>query len=239
MTTRALRIATVLAALLVPSASRARADIRATTTLRGQPAMETSLEGRVTEWLVDLTQLGLNLSSLVTGTCLLGAVEGPACHVSAALDALDEMSQIQSSFGDQTLYELGTLFGLAFLGFVLPGLFSLPLSVALFEGGLSLRLTQIAVVRRDGSTAGPLRRLSRALATWSPALVAASLLSWQAGVEHHGSETEVQVGLLLEGSGYLYMAGFFGIFALGSLWATLHPERALQDRIAGTVLVPF
>lgn len=28
------------------------------------------------------------------------------------------------------------------------------------------------------------------------------------------------------------------IFVVGAMWAVMHPERGLQDRVAGTYLVP-
>ncbi len=86
-----------------------------------------------------------------------------------------------------------------------------------FRGGLILSAFGIAVVTRDGKPASRLRALSRGLAGWG--LVAVAIWLWVA--------VDVAVGVSM---GVLVVAG--------AAWAIVHPTRGLQDRIAGTWLVP-
>ena len=85
------------------------------------------------------------------------------------------------------------------------------------RGGLLLSACGIAVVTRDGKPASRLRALWRGLLAW--ALVPAAF--WL------GIRLGVGVGV---GVGVLFLAG--------AAWAVANPTRGLQDRIAGTWLVP-
>jgi hypothetical protein len=85
------------------------------------------------------------------------------------------------------------------------------------RGGLLLSACGIAVVTRDGKPASRLRALWRGLLAW--ALVPAAF--WL------GVRVGVTVGV---GVGVLFLAG--------AAWALARPTRGLQDRIAGTWLVP-
>ena len=86
-----------------------------------------------------------------------------------------------------------------------------------FRGGLIFRAFGIAVVTGDGEPASRLRALLRGLAGW--AWVAAAIWLWVA--------FGVAVGVCMA---VLVLAG--------AAWAIVHPTRGLQDRIAGTWLVP-
>jgi uncharacterized RDD family membrane protein YckC len=98
----------------------------------------------------------------------------------------------------------------------LSALLALVFPALLPGGGLSLWLARVRVVRRDGAPAGRWRAFARALVAWSPALVAA----------HSPLYTrQLATPLLL-------------LFAAGVVYALLSPARGLQDRIAGTALVP-
>ncbi len=91
-----------------------------------------------------------------------------------------------------------------------------------FRGGLFLRLLGVAVVRRDGARASRGRILWRSVVTWSPVLLGpmlAALLAPLTGGTAAGVLAATSYGALL----------------IGSL--TL-PRRSLQDRLAGTCLVP-
>ena len=91
------------------------------------------------------------------------------------------------------------------------------LGVWVSRGGLILRAFGIAIVTGDGKPASRLRALSRGLTGWG--LVAAAIWFWVA----FGVAVGVCVGILVLG---------------GAAWAIMHPTRGLQDRIAGTWLVP-
>jgi len=105
--------------------------------------------------------------------------------------------------------------------FVLAAVFSVAAAL-LFRGGLLLRALGIAVVRRDGADASRGRMLWRACVAWSwlPLGIGASsglkpLTGWPAAI--------AIVGLLVLGA---------------VIWSAARPGRSLQDRLAGTWLVP-
>jgi hypothetical protein len=96
------------------------------------------------------------------------------------------------------------------------------LAALLFRGGLVLRALRVAVVRRDGRDASRLRVLWRAVVAWSPVLLAPALIGVSApalGVVWASVLAVLLVGLL-------------------TAWSLALPERSLQDRLAGTCLVP-
>lgn len=96
------------------------------------------------------------------------------------------------------------------------------LAALLCRGGLVLWVAGVVVVRKDGVRASRLRALWRSLVTWSPLFAApfltALLTPWLGGVP---------AGFL---SGTL-------VVALAA-WSLALPQRSLQDRLAGTHLVP-
>jgi eukaryotic-like serine/threonine-protein kinase len=94
------------------------------------------------------------------------------------------------------------------------------------SGGFSLRAFGGALVRADGRDASRLRALARALAAWSPVLLFVVL---------------IKVGPDLD----KITPGFAALYTLvpvmllaGAVWAWRHPSRGIQDRIAGTWIVP-
>jgi uncharacterized RDD family membrane protein YckC/tRNA A-37 threonylcarbamoyl transferase component Bud32 len=91
-----------------------------------------------------------------------------------------------------------------------------------FRGGLVLRLLGIGVVTRTGADASRLRMVWRALIAWSPILVGALVFSLLAQV--------VPLPAAIAGTTLLVLVPV--IFSV-----TLR-ERSLQDRLAGTWLVP-
>ncbi len=99
----------------------------------------------------------------------------------------------------------------------------------LFRGGALFRLFRIAVVRPDGREASRWRTLFRGVIAWSPFAL------WIPYIR--------LTGYYLADYGYMVaelMILGLGMFLLsvGLLWAVWRPERCLQDRIAGTYLVP-
>jgi hypothetical protein len=85
-------------------------------------------------------------------------------------------------------------------------------------GGLSLVLAGLVVVRHDGRPAGRFRCFSRALVAWAPILLL----------------TLVPVDDRLRPLALLLTVLLFA----GAIFAWMHPQRGLQDRIVGTGLVP-
>jgi uncharacterized RDD family membrane protein YckC len=94
----------------------------------------------------------------------------------------------------------------------------------ILRGGFLVRACGLAVVTRDGKRASRLRALWRALVAWSlvPVVV---WLAIRGGVSPGSAAT-------------LTMEVAIGLFAVGVVWAVAHPRRGLQDRLAGTWLVP-
>jgi len=102
------------------------------------------------------------------------------------------------------------------------------LAALLFRGGLMLRMTGVAFVRRDGKRASRLRVLWRALVAWSPLLLAPIGLILFRGAP----SPTVFSGMPL----VLYSCcGLYGGLAILSVAL---PERGLPDRLAGTWPVP-
>ncbi len=96
----------------------------------------------------------------------------------------------------------------------------------ILRGGLFLGLLGIAVVTRDGRPAARWRTLWRAVAAWwlIPAACGVGIHFWGARLDH-----SVAIFLLLAGP---------VLFVIGAVWAIATPQRGLQDRLAGTWLVP-
>jgi eukaryotic-like serine/threonine-protein kinase len=113
--------------------------------------------------------------------------------------------------------------GLAF-GFTLMIYVAVPALLAglLFRGGLILRGLRVAVVRRDGTPASRLRFCWRGLVSWAPVLL------WPVGLACLKPMLGVTWAAVL----------LIGLVAGLVLWSVLLPKRSLQDRLAGTFLVP-
>jgi hypothetical protein len=107
-----------------------------------------------------------------------------------------------------------TMFGISLAGVALCGI----VWAFVLRGGLLLRLCSIAVVTLDGQPASRLRALRRGLVGWGLA-PASVFLGFRFGFTIGAS------------AGVLFLAG--------AAWALAHPTRGLQDRIAGTWLVPL
>ena len=109
------------------------------------------------------------------------------------------------------------------MGLVVVGLVAM-LSAVCFRGGWFLRLLGIAVVTRNGEEASHMRALWRATIAWSPALV--FLAAWTNAYLNPFPSAEVATIILLT------------LAAAGAVWAVVSPSRGIQDRLAGTWLVP-
>jgi len=117
--------------------------------------------------------------------------------------------------------------GIAILAatFVIPAFFAV-LGALLFGSGFTFRLMGAALVNRRGQPISRLRALARAAVTWSPAIFVCILLKY-------GPDVKDATGWRLL-SEYAVMA----LFAAVAGWAIARPSRAIQDRIAGTWIVP-
>jgi len=121
----------------------------------------------------------------------------------------------------------------AAVAMLLAAVFSIFCSLV-FRSGLAMLVFGVVAVKRDGSRAGRLRVFGRALVTWSPFLAGqfglVGLGLWLFGNPAGGGSITVVVGTA---SGLA-----LGLFAVLAVVSALLPERGLQDRLAGTWLVP-
>jgi hypothetical protein len=99
----------------------------------------------------------------------------------------------------------------------------------LFRGGLSLRLWGIGVVDRSGREVSAWRALGRALLAWAP-LIAVALVA--AGARRLFGPPDQSIVYFALSSSLLLL------FLAGVVAALATPSRGLQDRLAGTWLVP-
>ena len=99
------------------------------------------------------------------------------------------------------------------------------LAALLFRGGLLLYAFGIAIIRKDGIRASRLRVFWRSLIAWSPVLVAPLALV-----------LPIIFGIRLD---IIWGAGLvFILVVVSAIVSVTLPNRSLQDRIAGTWLVP-
>jgi eukaryotic-like serine/threonine-protein kinase len=136
-------------------------------------------------------------------------------------------------------------------GLVVAGTLGL-LSAFAARGGIVLRLMSIAVVTRNGTLASASRRRWRAVLSWLPVLAASaaaftghsplSTLTPQAARNLVITPVGLAIFFPSEPSiPFVRMAIItvaLAVFALAAIFALIRPERGLQDRLAGTWLVP-
>lgn len=94
------------------------------------------------------------------------------------------------------------------------------------RGGFTFRPFGAALVTKDGGQASRARALLRAVVSWSLAALACWLVAQGPSPDH----PTVGWTLLLTSVVLFFMAA--------AIWAILHPSRGIQDRIAGTWVVP-
>ncbi len=123
-----------------------------------------------------------------------------------------------------------------------------------FRGGALLRLFGVAVVTGEGREASRGRILVRSIITWSPLLLVwlvALYMMLAQGPVPSSEAARPSVGLArsaVQGMGdwgYYFgralrftLAIPIALFAVGAVYAIARPQRAIQDRLAGTHLVP-
>jgi eukaryotic-like serine/threonine-protein kinase len=160
--------------------------------------------------------------ALQIGVCALPPVLASAAGVGALLYARGQnaLSGVESSISLWAV-ALAVASGMFFLsvGFALPGAF-------LARGGLTLRAFGAALVNRHGEPASRFRALWRAIVTWS--LACALPIFFKTNQKGTNIDTR---SLILQS---LVMA----LFVAGAIWTALHPSRSIQDRLAGTWIVP-
>ena len=94
------------------------------------------------------------------------------------------------------------------------------------RGGFTFRPFAAALVTKDGEPAPRLRALVRVVVAFAPALLLCLLVVKGASPQ---KATTTQL---------LAQTAALAVFIAGAIWALLHPSRGIQDRIAGTWIVP-
>lgn len=102
-----------------------------------------------------------------------------------------------------------------------------------FRGPLGLRMARIAIVSSDGWEASRRRIFCRSLVTWSPMWLLTAYLT----ASRPGFRSLDSLESALAAHPIAVLAAY-GTLIVGTVVATAQPERGLQDRLAGTWLVP-
>ena len=140
----------------------------------------------------------------------------------------------------------------AMLGLMVAGMFGL-LSAITGRGGIALRLMGVAVVRKNGTVASGSRARLRSALSWLPILA----MSAAVFAGHSPLMTATPLRSPLFAVRVLFLPPLYflhqpsilfvrvaiitvavTVFALSVIAAVIWPERSLQDRLAGTWLVP-
>jgi eukaryotic-like serine/threonine-protein kinase len=103
---------------------------------------------------------------------------------------------------------------------------------AFLVGGPFMRLLGIRVASKDGGRASRLRCAARAAVAWLPALAGTTVILYFMYGGPGGRQLPVSWTFLIA------IATFALVFVGGAIYAVVSPQRGLQDRIAGTRLVP-
>jgi hypothetical protein len=109
--------------------------------------------------------------------------------------------------------------------FVMPMIFS-AIGAVITGSGFTFRPFGAALVNQRGERASRMRALWRATVTWTPIVLVLVV------VKISPKPPAYRTGLLL-----LETALMVGAIAAAA-WAIAHPSRSLQDRLAGTWIVP-
>jgi hypothetical protein len=103
-----------------------------------------------------------------------------------------------------------------------------------FRSGLAMLMLGVVAVKRDGSRAGRLRVFWRALVTWSPVLFGLVGFAALGGCVFADPAVGDSIIVVFGAASGLAL----GLFAALAIVSALLPKRGLQDRLAGTWLVP-
>jgi hypothetical protein len=162
------------------------------------------------------------------------------------VEAADETPELTLSVAWRNFW-LQTMAGLIVAAIV--GLFSALVS----RGGIALRLIGAAVVTRNGAPASGARARLRAALSWAPVFAASAalfaghspLLTLTPPASQFYAVRVLQFfpvffpsepTIVVTRVAIITVA--LAVFALGVIAAAIEPERGLQDRLAGTWLVP-
>ncbi len=107
-------------------------------------------------------------------------------------------------------------------------------SAIAFRGGLVMRTLGVAAVKRDGSPAGRLRVFWRAVVAWSPVPLGMAGCIVSVASLRGGRPEFADIMATMGMASALAMATFAALTVV----STLMPQRGIQDRLAGTWLVP-
>ncbi len=116
------------------------------------------------------------------------------------------------------------MIGVALVSVILPSLFF----AFVCRGGFLIHTLGIAIVTKEGVRASRLRTLWRSSIAWSPILflpVVLIVAKSYADAYFPGGKVSLVYSLPI-------------VYALLVIWSSLLPNRSLQDRLAGTYLVP-
>jgi RDD family protein len=155
------------------------------------------------------------------GVCALLPVVTPIVTIAAILSSGQKgLARLESPLGLlATALALGSGMLFVVVPFALLGAFAV-------RGGFTLRAFGAAVVNRHGEPASRFRTLWRAMVTWSPVVAIPFVF------KNSGTDTAIDARALILQS--LVVAPFVA----GAVWTALHPSRSIQDRLAGTWIVP-
>jgi hypothetical protein len=154
------------------------------------------------------------------GVCALLPVLVPALTIGATLTSGQQtaLALIASPIIMwATAVSLGSAMVLSLAPFALIGAF-------LARGGLTLRAFGAALVNRRGERVSRFRALWRAMVVWLP-MAAVPL------VIENEQMAALDARLILK-------SVLVALFIAAAVWTALHPSRSIQDRLAGTWVVP-
>ena len=150
----------------------------------------------------------------------VSAADGRAAFLQLGRDRLLDLNRVSA-------IEAALLLGFIPLSAIAPfAYFSLLLGFAL-RGGLIMRLFGLALVDAAGNTVSRWRALWRAAIAWMPLMAL-----------HHLAHLMLGTLSIYSASAWTMVVALCLVMAIGMCWAIVVPERGLQDRIAGTWLVP-
>jgi hypothetical protein len=142
-------------------------------------------------------------------------------ELSAILDENGKFKHMLGSSGFESGFRVQMPYIMAGGVLIWAAVFSLLCAIA-FRGGALLRLLGIAVVIRTGADASRLRVLWRAIVAWAPCVIGGIGGSFLVLIV----PTATAIGIVAT------------ILVALVIWSAALPERSLQDRLAGTWLVP-
>ena len=207
--------------------------------MREQQALEIYIADRFGDsisdpsfWASEFVSIDINATRRTIAEDVLASYPDPSDEVvaEAAIELRPFLEKVQRGL-ESAPPQFYAFFG-AFVFIVLAGVLG-SFAAFVFRGGLLLQLFGIAVVSRDGVRVSRLRAFWRSFVAWLPGFLGAGACC--VGMVSYNIEkvpesvplTTLLVGLVL-----------IALMVAGAIWSVANPSRGLQDRIAGTYLVP-